>query len=92
MKTIAAVNGVRQGVDVRTGVWRDSESWVGAGVTTGLVGSDIFGLGFTTFAVSFREGPGLLQSTGSILMPSRDGRVGVGSESESESSILQMGR
>lgn len=92
MKTIPAVKGVREGVDVRTGVWRDSVSKATADDVTGLVGIVIFGLGFSIFAGSFLEGPGLLESSGSILMPPKEESAGFGSESESDSSILQMGR
>lgn len=53
---------------------------------------EIFGLGFSTFAGIFLEGPGLLHSAGSTLMTSKDESAGFGSESESESSILQIGR
>lgn len=94
MKTIPAVKGVREGVDVRTGVWRDSDSVVAAEAAdvTRLVGRVIFGLGFSIFAGSLVEGPGLLKSCGSSLMPPKDDIDEFGSESESESSILQMGR
>lgn len=90
MKTIPAVKGMREGVDVRTGVWSDSDSVVTAAAR--LVGMVIFGLGFSVFAGSLVEGPGLLKSCGSSLMPPKEDMDGVGSESESESSILQMGR
>lgn len=95
MKTIPAVKGVREGVDVSTGVWSDSESVATAEAVdvTGLVGIIILGLGFSIFVGSLIEGPGLLESSGSILMPPKVIEIdGCGSESESESSILQMGR
>lgn len=79
----------REGVDRRIGVWRDSDS-VGNVVevdATGLVGRVIFGLDFSILIGGFVEGPGMLNSTGSILIA-----AGVGSESESDSSILQIGR
>lgn len=59
---------------------------------TGLVGINIFGLGFSILAGSLIEGPGLLESPSSSLMPPKEEIDGCGSESESESSILQMGR
>lgn len=89
-----ALKGVGEGVDVSTGVWSDSESKATAetdGVTD-LFGMVIFGLGFSIFVGSLVEGPGLAKSTGSILIPPREETDGCGSESESESSILQMGR
>lgn len=94
MKTIPAVNGVRDGVVVRTGVWSDSDSVTTAEAAgaTGLLGIVIFGLGFSIFVGSLVEGPGLLWSSGSILMPPKEEIDGLGSESESESSILHMGR
>lgn len=94
MKTIPAVKGVREGVDVRTGVWSDSDSVTTAEVDGAvcLLGIVIFGLGFSIFVSCLAEGPGLLQSSGSILMPPKEEIDGFGSESESDSSILQMGR
>lgn len=96
MKTIPAVKGIREGVDVRTGVWSDSDSvtTVEAAMVTGLLGIVIFGLGFSIFVSSLVEGPGLLESSGSILMFPKEESDGFGleSKSESESSILQMGR
>lgn len=89
MKTIPAVKGMREGVVVRTGVWRDSDSVMTADVTR-LVGMVILGLGFSILVGSLVEGPGLLNSCGSSLTPAKVD--GFGSESESESSILQMGR
>lgn len=83
----------REGVDVRTGVWSDSDSVVAAeanGVAD-LLGMVIFGLGFSIFAGILVAGPGFLGSAGSILMLPKE-IDGPGSESESESSILQMGR
>lgn len=59
---------------------------------TGLVGIVIFGLGFSIFCGSLVEGPGQLKSSGSGLMVPKEEIDGSGSESESESSILQMGR
>lgn len=94
MKTILAVKGVREGVDVRTGVWSDSDSvaTAKADAVTDLLGIVIFGLVFSIFVGSLVEGPGLLESSGSILMHPKEEIDGFGSESESESSILQMGR
>lgn len=94
MKIILAVKGVREGVDVRIGVWSDSASQTTAEAddVTGLAGIVIFGLGFIIFVGSILEGPGLLESCSSILMPPKVDNDGFGSESESESSILQMGR
>lgn len=94
MKTIPAVKAVREGVDVRIGVWSDSDSvaTVEAVDVTDLVGIVIFGLGLSIFAGSSIAGPGLLECSGSILMPPKEEIDGLGSESESESSILQMGR
>lgn len=92
---IILVRDMREGVDVRTGVWRDSDSGVvvvEAAEVTGLVGMVIFGLGFSIFVGSLVEGPGLLKSHGSSLTPPIEEVEGLGSESESESSILQMGR
>lgn len=93
MKTILAVKGVREGVDVRIGVWSDSDSMAtDADDATDLLGIVIFGLGFSIFVGSLIEVPGLLESSGSILMHPKELIDGFGSESESESSILQMGR
>lgn len=94
VKTMPAVKGVREGVDVRTGVWSDSDSVTAAEEVdaTGLLGMVIFGLGLSIFIDILDEGPGLLESLGSILMPPNEEIDGCGSESESESSILQMGR
>lgn len=94
MKIIPAVKGVSEGVDMRIGVWSDSASktTADADVVTGLVGIVIFGFGFSIFVGSVLEGPGLLESRGSILMPPKVDSAGFGSESESESSLLQMGR
>lgn len=88
MKTIPAVK------DVRTGVWRDSDSVATVDPVdfTGLVGMVIFGLGFSIFLGSLVEGPGLLKSCGSSLIPPKEEFDGFVSESESDSSILQMGR
>lgn len=88
------VMGVREGVDIRTGVWRDSDSeaTIAAVDVTGLGGMVIFGLGFSVFAAGFEEGPGLELSSGSSFMPSKVASDGCGSESESDSSILQIGR
>lgn len=89
------MKGVKDGVDIMMGVWRDSDSAAAAEdiVATGLVGMVIFGFGFTSFFVGggFDEDPGRSELSGSNLMPRKDsGRWG--SESELESSILQMGR
>lgn len=92
MKTKLAVKGVREGVDMSTGVWSDSDSGATTVDVTGLVGIVIFGLGFSSFVGSLVDGPGLLETCGSILMPPKEETDGCGSESESESSILQMGR
>ena len=94
MKTIPAVKDRKEGVDARTGVWSDSDSeaTVEAVDVTGFVGIIIFGLGFSIFTGSLDEGPGLLDSTGSNLMAPKEEIGGFGSESESESSILQIGR
>lgn len=94
MKTIPAVKGVREGVDVRTGVWSDSDSVVTAEAedVTNLLGIVIFGLGFSVFLGGLVEDPCPRVSCGSILMPPKEEIDGCGSESESESSILQMGR
>lgn len=93
MKTMPAVKGKREGVEARTGVWSDSDSMVIAGADdeTGLLGMVIFGLGFSIFAGFLIEGPGAPDSSGSILIPKEE-IDGVGSESESDSSSLQMGR
>lgn len=89
-----ALKGVGEGVDVSTGVWSDSESKATAetdGVTD-LLGMVIFGLGFSIFVGRLVEGPCAAKSSGSSLTPPREETDGCGSESESESSILQMGR
>lgn len=93
MKTIPAVKGMREGVEARTGVWSDSDSkvTVGADDDTDLLGMVIFGLGFSIFVSFLIEGPGAPGSSGSILIPKEE-IDGVGSESESDSSSLQMGR
>ena len=52
MKTKLAVKGVKDGVDMRMGVWRDSDSGAlitEASVVTGLGGIVIFGLGLASF-------------------------------------------
>lgn len=84
----------REGVDMRMGVWRDSDSVANVDEVeaTGLVGRVILGLGFSILTGGFFEGPGMLNSTGSILMAPKEEAAGVGSESESDSSILQIGR
>lgn len=88
-----AVKAISEGVDVSTGVWSGSESMAMVEATVaGLVGIVIFGLAFSTLAWSLVEGPGLMESSGSIFMPPKEGADGFGSESESDSSILQMGR
>lgn len=91
-----AVNGVKDGVDIMIGVWRDSVSeavTTEARVVTGLVGMVILGLGFASFLADcvFDDDPGFSEPLGSILMPRKDSG-GRESESELESSILQMGR
>lgn len=96
MKTKLAVNGVKDGVDMMMGVWRDSDSEVAAAeasVVTGLVGMVIFGLGFASLLADggSDEDPGRSEPSSSNLMPRKDSS-GWGSESELESSILQMGR
>lgn len=87
------MNGVREGVDVSTGVWSDSDSLLTAEEedVTGLLGIVIFGLGFSTFIRNLVDVPGTSGSSRSILMPKED-IVGTGSESESESPSLQIGR
>lgn len=54
----------------------------------------ILGLAFSCllWILDCPEGPGSSESTGSILIPLRDGRTALESESESESWTLQMGR
>lgn len=91
MKTMPAEKDRREGVDIRTGVWSDSDSEATTEVVdaTGLAGIVIFGLGFSGF---FVEGLGMMDSSGSSLMAPKEESEGVESESESESSILQMGR
>lgn len=85
------MNGVREGVDVSTGVWSDSDSLLTAEEedVTGLLGIVIFGLGFSTLIRNLVDVPGTSGSSRSILMPKED-IVGTGSESESAS--LQIGR
>lgn len=92
MKTIPAEKDKRDGVDVRTGVWSDSDSETTTEATdvTGLDGIVIFGLGLSILTGFFVEGPGMLDSSGSSLMAPKGESEGLGSESES--SILQMGR
>lgn len=94
MKAIPDANDRREGVDVRTGVWSDSDSVATVEVVdvAGLVGIVIFGLGFSIFTSNLVEGPGLVDFFGSNLMTPKEETDGFGSESESESSILQMGR
>lgn len=68
MKIILAVKGVREGVEVRMGVCRASDSWLTASVNDEdedekdvLVGMVILGLGFSTLAGCLgRDGPGAL--------------------------------
>lgn len=88
MKTMPAE---KDSVDMRTGVWSDSDSeaTTEAVDATGLAGIIIFGLGFSAFFVKCR---GMMDSSGSSLMAPKEESEGVSSESESESSILQMGR
>lgn len=87
-----AVKGVGEGVDVRTGVWRDSDSAAKAAEddAADLLGMVIFG--FSIFICSLVEGLGKLVSSGSSLMPPKEDTDGRSSDSESESSLLQMGR
>ncbi|MEQ2244642.1 hypothetical protein ILYODFUR_019366 [Ilyodon furcidens] len=94
VKTIPAEKDRREGVDMRTGVWSvsDSEATTEATDVTGLTGIVIFGLGLSFFSGFFVEGPGTLDSSGSSLMAAKEESEGLGSESESESSILQIGR
>ena len=97
MKTKLAVKGVKDGVDIRTGVWRDSESGAlitEASVITGLGGIVIFGLGLASLFADggVDEVPGCSGPSGSILIPRSIGSGGWESESELESWILQMGR
>lgn len=93
MKTVPAVKDMIEGVE-RTGVWSDSDSVATAEAVdvTGFVGIVILGLGFSSFMGCFIEGPGLQESAGSSLMAAKEEMDGPESESESESSILQMGR
>lgn len=93
MKTVPAVKDMIEGVE-RTGVWSDSDSVATAEVVdvTGFVGIVILGLGFSSFMGGLIEGPGLQESAGSSLMAAKEEMDGPESESESESSILQMGR
>lgn len=93
MKIRLEVNGVREGVEMRIGVWRESDSGfiLPEEVEGGMM---IFGFGFSCLVEiwHFVEGPGSSESAGSILIPPREGRTGFESESESESWTLQMGR
>lgn len=93
MKTVPAVKDMIEGVE-RTGVWSDSDSAATAEAVdvTGFVGIVILGLGFSSFMGGLIEGPGLQESAGSSLMAAKEEMDGPESESESESSILQMGR
>lgn len=93
MKTVPAVKDMIEGVE-RTGVWSDSDSVATAEAVdvTGFVGIVILGLGFSSFMGGLIEGPGLQESAGSSLMAAIEEMDGPESESESESSILQMGR
>lgn len=93
MKTVPAVKDMIEGVE-RTGVWSDSDSVATAEAVdvTGFVGIVILGLGFSSFMGGLIEGPGLQESAGSSLMAAKEEMDGPESESESESSILQMGR
>lgn len=93
MKTVPAVKDMIEGVE-RTGVWSDSDSVAAAEAVdvTGFVGIVILGLGFSSFMGGLIEGPGLQESAGSSLMAPKEEMDGPESESESESSILQMGR
>lgn len=93
MKTVPAVKDMIEGVE-RTGVWSDSDSVATAEAVdvTGFVGIVILGLGFSSFMGGLIECPGLQESAGSSLMAAKEEMDGPESESESESSILQMGR
>lgn len=93
MKTVPAVKDMIEGVE-RTGVWSDSDSVATAEAVdvTGFVGIVILGLGLSSFMGGLIEGPGLQESAGSSLMAAKEEMDGPESESESESSILQMGR
>lgn len=93
MKTVPAVKDMIEGVE-RTGVWSDSDSVATAEAVdvTGFVGIVILGLGFSSFMGGLIEGLGLQESAGSSLMAAKEEMDGPESESESESSILQMGR
>lgn len=93
MKTVPAVKDMIEGVE-RTGVWSDSDSVATAEAVdvTSFVGIVILGLGFSSFMGGLIEGPGLQESAGSSLMAAKEEMDGPESESESESSILQMGR
>lgn len=90
-----AVKGVGEGVDVRTGVWSDSDSAATAAAeaaAANLLGMVIFGFGFSIFICSLVEALGELVSSGSSLMPPKLDTDGCSSDSDSESSLLQMGR
>lgn len=89
-----AVKGVGEGVEVRTGVWSDSDSAATAAEddAADLLGMVIFGFGFSIFICSLVEGLTKLVSSGSSLMPPKVDTDGRSSDSESESSLLQMGR
>lgn len=90
-----AVKGVGEGVDVRTGVCSDSDSAATAAeddAAADLLGMVIFGFGFSIFICNLVEGLGKLVSSGSSLMPPKVDTDGRSSDSESESSLLQMGR
>lgn len=91
-----AVKGVGEGVDVRTGVWRDSDSAATAAEddAADLLGMVIFGFGFgfSIFICNLVEGLSKLVSSGSSLMPPKVDTEGRSSDSDSESSLLQMGR
>lgn len=81
-------------MEVRTGVWSDSDSVLRAEEDEDvavLLGMVIFGLGLSTLTGSLVDGPGTSGSSLSILMP-REDIAGTGSESESESPSLQIGR
>lgn len=89
------VNGVREGVEMRTGVWRESDSgFIPPEEVEGGGGMVIFGFGFSCLVGIWHllEGPGISESTGSIFIPPKVGRTGLESESESESWTLQIGR
>lgn len=88
MKIRLEVNGVREGVEIRIGVWRESASgFIPPDKVEGGGGMVIFGFDFSCLVGiwHFLEGPGISESTGSSLIPPRVERTGLESESESDS-------